>query len=868
MKIHRKIRKKSSRKTTAFQYTLPYLISGHALSLMASGTAMAGEPLLNPPKSDDLSESLIVAEAKTKHFQVPPGPLQTALTIFAETSGLELFYRSELTEARQTQGVQGSYTAEEALQTLLRGTDLNHRYSDAKTVTLLVAETQTKEQRSNVQNARKKPEEEPPIIEAEPIVVEEKRKQSKVFLPPVDGYKADETTGVTRTALPITETPSSIGVVTRDIIKDTFSLRQQDAFEHVSGVSRNNTRVGRGEGFNVRGFIVSAFTGSRFGGLRQNGLAHDSIWALDPALVERYEIIKGPASIAGGSSQPGGFVNRITKRPEDTNFAMSQFQAGSFGLYRGVFDANGVMPQNTNVRGRLILAVEEGGNFVENVDVRQYTIGPSVEIDLFGGAGNLLLTGYSQRFIGSSYEGFPLMANGEVPDIPRTRNIGGGTPNGAETTFEGQNYEAHYVHQFVNNLTLSMRGKYSHSDAFATAIGGYGGIPLSGDTLVSGTLRRNDHETYAGEMFVSKEFSAFEQKHEVLLGVDHRDQTNDFVIGYTNDVTEEGLTDNIFDPKNNVHLPPDHVLQYLATYGRGASNDRTVDLRQTGVFGQVVTRPLSGLTLVGAFRHDWAEIINTGKGLGVPYTVFTADDSAFTGRIGATYELLPGMRVYGGYSESFQMNIFDTGPDPTKLLSPETGQNYEVGAKLELLNRRVLVTTALFRSFRQNVPSRNPESRVLELIGEQRHQGVEFDINGQPLPGLNLTGNVSYVDAKVTKHHRAFFIGRPPSRIPRGYVGKVFATYELQTGALQGFGFGGGVFFHSGYELDIGLRQTDPYERVDAIVFYRPPQKTYDFTINVRNLLDATYIENPGSRIAWNGFGAPATVVGTLRYTF
>ena len=822
-----------------------FLIGLSSLALGASNPALAENG-----RSQDGEH-----RAARQPVNIPAGDLSSALTTWSQQAGVLLLHSSALLKGLQTQGVQGTYTPEEALRILLDGTGLEYRFSDANTAVLQAAAT------SGAPTA----EEKPPVIEAEPIVVEETRKQSKVFLPPVDGYKADETTGVTRTALPVTETPSSIGVVTRDIIKDTFSLRQQDAFEHVSGVSRNNTRNGRAEGFNIRGFIVGSFEGFQFAALRQNGLAADSIWALDPALVERYEIIKGPASIAGGSSLPGGVVNRVTKRPQDTNFATSQFQAGSFGLYRGVFDANGVLPQNSDVRGRLIFVVEEGGNFVDDVDVRQYTIGPSVEMDFFGGAGTLLLTGYSQRFIGSSYIGFPLLENGEVPDISRTRNIGGGTPNGSETTFEGQNYEAHYVHQFVNNLTLSMRGKHQHSDVsdsviYATARGNRGGIPPSGDALIGGTVRQNDQKTFAGEVFLSKEFQAFERKHEILLGVDHRDHNQDFDFGQVTDIG----SDNIFNPANNLQLLPNHVLLERTTW---STVPRTVELSQTGVFGQLVARPLVGLTMVGAFRHDWADVTTTFKGR-VPYRVLTADDTAFTGRIGAIYELLPGIGVYGGYSESFQMNIFSTGPDATQLLEPETGQNYEVGAKLDLLNGKVLVTTALFRSFRQNVPSRNPVTRFNELIGEQRHQGVEFDINGQPMPGLNLTGNVSYVDAKVTKDNNPSRIGTPPIRIPVGYLGKVFATYELQTGGLQGFGFGGGVFFHSGFELDRGAFQTDPYERVDAIVFYRPPQKTYEFTINVRNLLDATYIENPGSRDGYNGFGAPATVVGTLRMTF
>jgi len=91
-------------------------------------------------------------------------------------------------------------------------------------------------------------------IKVPEIVVKDVVAKSKVFLPPVDGYKADQATGSTRTALPIAETPSSIGVVTRDIIEDTLSLTQTSVFEQVSGVSGGATRFGRGEQFNIRGF--------------------------------------------------------------------------------------------------------------------------------------------------------------------------------------------------------------------------------------------------------------------------------------------------------------------------------------------------------------------------------------------------------------------------------------------------------------------------------------------------------------------------------------------------------------------------------------------------------------------------------------
>lgn len=784
-------------------------------------------------------------------FDIPAGDLPAALVNLSRQAGLQLLYASELVAGLRTKGVQGTFTSEEALHELLEGTGLDYRFSDAKTVTL------TSTTISGTIEQAEPPDRQKPIKVPE-VIVKDVVERPGIFLPPVDGYKADQATVSTRSVLPISETPTSIGVVTRDVIRDTMSRSQNDALEHTSGVARGNLAFARSESFNIRGFNMGGANNAS--SIRQNGLASDSLFSLDPALIERYEIIKGPASITGGASSPGGLVNRVTKTPQDANFATSEFQAGSYSLFRGVMDANGVLPQNKNLRGRLIFAVEDGGNFVDQVDVRQYTVSPSLEIDLFGGAGTLLLTGHYQKFDGSSYIGFPFMENGKFPDIPRSRNFGGGSENGAKTDFEGQNYELHYKHDFVNSLTLSVKGKYSKSDLTDKSIYGYnfgGSIPSSGLSYVYSGLRKIDIETYAGEVFLSKEFEAMGQKHEVLLGTDYRHQKDDFLLGYTYPPLG---TDNIFNPANNFQAPPDEVLE------AAAGNPRSSTLIQTGLFGQAVLRPFERFTLVGAGRYDWAEVDNTNVRTNA---TLSETYSKFTGRVGGNFKLFPWMRIYAGYSQSFQVNIDSTTVDGS-LLKPETGENYEVGAKLDLLDNRLRITTALFRSYRQNVSTTDLANPAFQrAVGEQRHQGVEFDVNGRPWPGLNLNVNFSYIDSEITKDNDTANEGSTPIQIPESYVGRIFATYELQSGLLQGLGFGGGVFFQSGFELqEPNNVKTEAYERVDAVVFYRPPKKAYDFTINVRNLLDATYIESPGTVTAYNQFGAPVSVFGTLRIKF
>ncbi|MBX3302866.1 MAG: TonB-dependent receptor [Nitrospira sp.] len=792
-----------------------------------------------------------------QHFEIPAGALGPALAVFSRQTDLQLLYLSELIEGRTTQGVQGDYTPEDGLKTLLSGTGLQYQFSDSKTVVLQPAGPSgaAKLDQSSANLA-----DQPKPIKVPEVVVKDARERP-TWTTPVDGYKVDHVSTVTRSTMSTDEAPTSIGVVTRDLIRDTFARTQNDALEHVSGVSRSNTLLGRGEGIAIRGFVVNTFNGS-LNGLKANGLPTDGVFAPDWGIVERYEIVKGPASIVGGAANPGGIINRITKTPQRSNFTTVETNIGSYGLYRGLIDANGVMPKHEHIRGRLVFAVEEGGNFVDNTPVRQYTVAPSVEFDLFRGAGKLLLVGTYQHFDGASYPGWPLTTDGNMLNVPRTRNFGGGAPNGARTQYTGYNGEVHYNHQFIHDIKLSIKGKYSKSDLSDKNIYAYtfGGLPPSGDTLVSSSLRQNRFDTYAGELVLSKEFDLLGKKHEILAGADHRDMTNNFLLGYAYlPVGQAPILDSVFNPRNVFRAPSD---SFLVTQ---ASGPFRVDLKQTGAFGQAIFRPFERLTLVFAGRHDRAESQRLLKESG---ELFDQTKSGWTGRAGATVKMTSWMNIYAGLQQSFQPQPFSLTRD-NQMLEPETGINYEVGAKLNLLDERLRLSTALFRTYRRDVATVDPtDIRFTVAIGEQRHQGVEFDVNGQPIPGLNLSANITYLDAKITEDNDLTRIGSRPVRVPRSYFGQVFATYQLQSGPLQGFGFGGGVYFQDGFEVGLPNQfRTNGYQRVDAMLFYRG-NKRYDVTINIRNLLNEKYIEFPNLIHGQNIFGAPITAVGSVRVFF
>lgn len=60
----------------------------------------------------------------TYRFDIPPETLSQALTDFSQAAALQIIYSESIVKGRKTPGLHGSYTAAEALDTLLAGTDL------------------------------------------------------------------------------------------------------------------------------------------------------------------------------------------------------------------------------------------------------------------------------------------------------------------------------------------------------------------------------------------------------------------------------------------------------------------------------------------------------------------------------------------------------------------------------------------------------------------------------------------------------------------------------------------------------------------------------------------------------------------------
>jgi hypothetical protein len=142
-------------------------------------------------------------------------------------------------------------------------------------------------------------------------------------------------------------------------------------------------------------------------------------------------------------------------------------------------------------------------------------------------------------------------------------------------------------------------------------------------------------------------------------------------------------------------------------------------------------------------------------------------------------------------------------PDGDEFLTTEPAEGFEVGIKAELFDSSLLATLAFFDITKQNVLTEDPSFPGLGIsiaTGEQRSRGVEFDLIGEFLPGWNIIASYAYTDAEVTEDN-TIPEGNQLTGIPQNNV-SFWTTYEIQTGNLQGLGFGVGFNF-------VGERQGD-----------------------------------------------------------
>jgi iron complex outermembrane receptor protein len=315
---------------------------------------------------------------------------------------------------------------------------------------------------------------------------------------------------------------------------------------------------------------------------------------------------------------------------------------------------------------------------------------------------------------------------------------------------------------------------------------------------------------------------------------------------------------NIFDPVYKVLPRPD--IEDLSLV---LNADEVTDRLGIYLQDQIALSPNVQLLLGGRFDYVDQELKNNPTVFDPIGSEDNPTNDAFSPQIGIVYKPIEPISLYASYSRSFEPN---TGTTATgEFLEPERGTQYEVGVKADLLDRRLFTTLAFYHLTRSNVATTDPDDPNFSIaVGEQRSQGIELDIIGEILPGWNIIAGYAYNDAEITEDNE-YEVGNRLYNVPK-HSASLWTTYEIQSGNLQGLGFGIGFNYVGERAGDLENSYEVPsYFLTNAAIYYQ--RDNWRAALNFKNLFDTDYYVHAFGRQDIRP-GAPFTVIGSLSVEF
>ena len=672
--------------------------------------------------------------------------------------------------------------------------------------------------------------------------------QSTVFgTPPVQGYRAAETTTGTLIAVPELEVPAAVSTVTTDLVRDQQILRVDDVIRDVSGAIKSSDQL-RPDSFVLRGFEVNSRN------YRKNGLLDPSYAPRDLANVERVEILKGPASVIYGAGQPSGTVNLITKKPLSTPYNRFTFQGGSFALERYTLDSTGPLgfDQEDVAFYRLNFAYENKDGFRDFGYNERVFIAPAITYQLDDDTAITWEGEYLQDR--RRFDTGVAALDGRLGRMPIETFLG--EPDNDFQLFQDWRQSIFLDHR-IDDIWTARVG--------ATTIFYYapslGTFPISqepGTTILNRSQQLIDRffEQYYGVTAnLAGEFETGWATHKLVLGTEQGWFVSNI---FTSHSSLPGLQDYPIDALDPVYLDPPGLLL-------PAVFDATYRQNRHGFYVQDLVELNEQWSVLAGLRFDQADVTFfrefTTFGIPtIPPTNTRQDFERWTPRIGITYQAVPDvLSYYGSYSRSFDPPGGGARVTDAPLL-PELGEAWEVGAKCEILPN-LLGQAALFwiqkDNFTIDTVISTPPFFVTSQVGQLTSQGLELSLVGQITERWSTTTNYTWTDAVLRDPTNPMVDDRRPRNVPR-HVANVWTRYNVVQAKDETLGGGLGIVAVDDRLATFGgqLRLPD-YTRWDAALFYR--RQAWDFGLYFENLFDRHYYAGSVTDLQVTP-GAPFTV--------
>lgn len=676
----------------------------------------------------------------------------------------------------------------------------------------------------------------------------------------LDSYRTIEATATLKSPAPLRITPFTVQVANAAFLADLRAESLADVYPYLTGLAANGTRA---DSFSLRGFESNRES------VQVDGLpGSTTVFGSPPsANIERVEVLKGPASVLYGALAPGGIINLVTKQPlaqprheifaSLRTFATGVSEFGDDLAAQLTLDSGGPLTSDAAWRYRLVTRYEEDASFRRHVVADRLLVAPSVGWTSPSGTTVLASLEYLDE---SGRADAGLVAPGN--DLDRVASF-------------DTRYQAIADRDADEGVALGLSALH----------------PVSADARLHLSWRSVWH---ADQRTLYENNALQSIAGRPVLRRRYRDQYNERQYHFLDARWEHAFTTG----------PVAHRLLLGANGGR---EERYFDRRSFGPFVGTVdildpqTETARPAPVPGSLRETrldntavyvsdtltWSDRWHAL--LGARYTaqdvgfdslrdggVAAQSTAATTPSLGLVREFGPAWSLYASYGESFipaSVEREDLAGDTG--LPPERARQLETGLKFERADGLLGASLALFAitqfDLAESLGVTNPNGNTaFGLVGEARTRGLEFDVQWQPLPHVQVRAGYSHLSSReITAAANPTQIGAPLTNAPR-HQAHLWTRYNIPGGPLAGLGLGLGVTGLSAREAVSTTvatnRLTLPgYLRTDLAFYYTRGRTSV--ALNLQNAFGERYFASANSNLSVVP-GEPRSLTLSVRRTW
>jgi len=493
------------------------------------------------------------------------------------------------------------------------------------------------------------------------------------------------------------------------------------------------------------------------------------------------EVLRGPQGTLFGRNASMGAVLIRTQAPGDVLSGEASATLGTYGVRRLTAAAD--LPISETLKTRISLLGYEGNGFGRNdltgkrmgrndgLSVRagvEWDITPEVTWTLRGDYQNLSGDGYNTISVVSGTVTSQTLANWQTRLDPDGAGPLAGLPPYVSDTYSRRVRQStegdltDYQAGVASDLSWEVPGGYQ-----LKLISGYrdwrnvqyqasnGNIPLE--------LQRRT--TFADSQNHSQELQLLSP--DTLLG------------GRFNFVAGLYYYEEAYDIGQNIDLTRDFCEVFIRNTGTAARLNQcrnnplegasyyvfTQDTESVAAYAQGTFQLTEQFSVTGGIRYSQDDKTATFRALtrnpaaaqAAESTDMALKEDKVTWRVNGAYEPNDDILVFASYSTGFKSGGFDSAPATgtastaaTRTFLAETVENWELGVKSQLFERRVVLNATLFRTEIDDLQFRSYDGLQFRTRnnGKARQQGLELETTARPIPPLTLTFGATYLDSQ------------------------------------------------------------------------------------------------------------------------